>query len=48
LEAELLKQDFKAAMSNSNGLLGQKSCRYHNQGRTFYNINEGRTLNGLL
>ena len=25
------------AMSNPNGLLSQKSCRYLNQGRTFYN-----------
>jgi len=26
------------AMSNPNGLLGQKSCRYFNQGRTFDDI----------
>jgi len=26
------------AMSNPNGLLGQKSCRYLNQGRTFDDI----------
>jgi len=25
-------------MSNPNGLLGQKSCRYLNQGRTFDDI----------
>ena len=29
---------FKAAMSNPNGLLGQKSCHYLNQGCTFYDI----------
>ena len=28
----------KPAMSNPNGLLGQKSCRYLNQGRTLNNI----------
>jgi len=38
----------KAAMSKPNGLLGQKSCRYLNQGRTFNDINEGRILNDLL
>ena len=27
-----------AAMSNPNGLLGQKSCYYLNQGDTFYDI----------
>jgi len=29
---------FKPAMSNPNGLLGQKSYHYLNQGRTFYDI----------
>jgi len=28
----------RTAMSNPNGLLGQKSCHYLNQGRTFYDI----------
>jgi len=28
----------KSAMSNPNDLLGQKSCRYLNQGRTFDDI----------
>jgi len=28
----------RAAMSKPNGLLGQKSCRYLNQGRTFDDI----------
>jgi len=27
-----------AAMSNPNGFLGQKSCHYLNQGRTFADI----------
>jgi len=28
----------RTAMSNPNGLLGQTSCHYLNQGRTFYDI----------
>jgi len=35
-------------MSNPNGLLSQKVCHYHDQGRTSNDIIEGRTLNGLL
>jgi len=29
---------FRPAMSNPNGLLGQKSCRYLNQDCTFHDI----------
>jgi len=29
---------YRTPMSNPNGLLGQKSCRYLNQGCTFDNI----------
>jgi len=39
----------RPAMSNPNGLLGQISCRYLNQGRPFSDIViRGRTLNDLL
>jgi len=35
-------------MSNPNGLLSQKLCHCVDQGRTWNDINEGRTLNDLL
>jgi len=42
-------RESKSAVSKPNGLLGQKSCHYLDQGRTLYDIlNEGRTSNGLL
>jgi len=37
----------KAAMSNPNALLGQKSCCYLNQGLTYNDIKD-RRLNDVL
>jgi len=38
MKTQILTVELKPAMTNPNGLLGQKLCHYLNQGRTFKDI----------